>query len=124
MDRYSRRVWAIATFASDRWLRDPCEDHSRTEPLPSDLLPPRRDGPLVADAWAVGAHAFITRDRGVLSRDTRLRSHGLRLWSPEALLTALRDANELSELEPDELPATPDLQMLAELYALGLGEAD
>jgi hypothetical protein len=50
---------------------------------------PIEDRPLVADAVAVGAHVFLTRDRGVLACRRALRPFGLLIATPGDLLEQL-----------------------------------
>jgi hypothetical protein len=50
---------------------------------------PSTDRPLVADAVALGAHVFMTRDRGVLACRQALRPFGLFIASPGDVLEQL-----------------------------------
>ncbi len=121
------RMRALETFAQDRWLRDadPDERSSVAQAPPRlEELPPGRDGELVRDAVSVGAHAFVTFDRGIHRYDEVAKRWGLRLCEPAWLLRALADSGEFSALPVGALPPVADLLMLSELYGLVDDEAD
>lgn len=120
-ERQTRRLEAISMFARDRWLRDWTVEDVETKPpelpTPQDV-PPGRDGELVRDAVSIGAHAFVTFDRGIIRYDDALRPWQLRLCEPGWLLEQLTNASEFSVLQLGDLPPVADLLMLSELYSL------
>jgi hypothetical protein len=106
----------------EAWCQD--DDHARAtvEPfaIQAENLLPGVDGKLVGDALRVGAHVFLTEDRGILRKSHLLYAWGLSVLRPGELLDTLDDAGELGESGIGgpgfELP--PDLLSLSRFYAI------
>lgn len=130
-DRLSTRVRALVEFAAALNLGPYTdEDSSPSAPMPTGAnldhlwraLPPGMDSLLVQNAYELGAHVFLTRDRGILRTREAFEEVGLLVASPLDLVVELAACGAiLCAMNAEYLYwPVPDLQRVTHLInALG-----
>ena len=104
-----RRVLSGAAAAEREYLRGVLS-----------TVPVGMDRELVASSIQLGAHVFLTRDRGVLACADRLRQFALHVSTPLDLLVELTATGEVVSLsDPSSVPwPIPDLQRMSHLIQI------